>query len=98
MSVKLDSFEGHQGAVRGLIPVGNFESTFLSHGKDQTVRVWSIANQKLGVNGESKPITASFTYHLHKKSLNGVFYSTYLQKVVSCDGSIHVSWQIYYPC
>ena len=80
------------GTVRGVQLLNSSENSFLSYGKDHTVKIWNITNQrKGGASSPSKARSASFTYHLHKRSINGIFFSPYLQKIVSSDGNIHVS-------
>ena len=91
MSVRLENYDGHTGSVKGILPIDHFETSFLSYGKDHTVKIWSIANQRVDSSNSGRAVAPSFTYHLHKKGLNGIFYSSYLTKVVSCDGNIHVS-------
>ena len=102
MSTRLESYEGHSGSVKGIVLLDHLETAFLSHGRDHTVKIWSVANQRSEMSSAlSKGLNLpTFTYMMHKKSLNGIFYSSYLNKVVSSDGNIHVSPSTlhFFPC
>ena len=80
--IKLQSFTGHVGGVKSLHPLDN-ENSFLSGGRDKTVRLWSVRN--LG-EGDSQ-VAAQSVFSGHKKS---VFYVSFLPgpgHAVTCDGS-----------
>ncbi len=83
--IRLQSWSGHQGSVRSLAALDN-ENSFLSGGKDRTVRLWSLRNQ-----GEGDHVGSSqWVYTGHRKSVFSVGYLNPRGLAASCDGSIHV--------
>jgi len=83
--IKLQSFTGHTGSVRSLAVLDN-ENSFLSGGKDRTVRLWSIRN-----TGEGEAIVgAQSVYSGHKKSVFSVNFLAGPGQAVSCDGGVQL--------
>ena len=83
--IKLQTFAGHQGGVKSLSVLDN-ENSFLSGGKDRTVRLWSIRNSG---EGESS-VNAQSVFSGHKKSVFSVNYIETKGFVASCDGTLLV--------
>jgi len=84
--IKLQTFTGHQGGVKSLSVLDN-ENSFLSGGKDRTVRLWSIRN-----TGEGETcVNAQSVFSGHKKTVFSVHYLESQGKVASCDGTL-VMW------
>ena len=81
--IKLQTFTGHQGGVKSLSVLDN-ENSFLSGGKDRTVRLWSIRN--IG-EGESS-VNAQSVFSGHKKTVFSVHYLATQGLVASCDGTL----------
>ena len=67
--IKLQTFIGHQGGVKSLSVLDN-ENSFLSGGKDRTVRLWSIRNTG---EGETS-VNAQSVFCGHKKTVFSVHY------------------------
>jgi len=83
--IKLQSFAGHTGSVRSLAVLDN-ENSFLSGGKDRTVRLWSVRN-----TGEGEAIVgAQSVYSGHRKSVFSVSFLPGPGLAVSCDGSVQL--------
>ena len=87
--MRLQSWTGHQGSVKSLAVLDN-ENSFLSGGKDRTVRLWSLRNSGEGEFSGS----AQWVYSGHKKPVFSVGYLAQRGYAVSCDGSIHI-WDPY---
>ena len=83
--IRLQSWTGHQGSIKTLAVLDN-ENSFLSGGKDRTVRLWSLRN-----SGEEEFLgTAQWVYNGHRKPVFSVGYLAQKGIAVSCDGTIHV--------
>jgi WD repeat-containing protein 81 len=83
--IRLQTWSGHQGSVRSLAALDN-ENSFLSGGKDRTVRIWSLRN-----SGEGDHIGGpQWIYTGHRKSVFSVGYLSPRGLAASCDGVIHV--------
>ena len=83
--IRLQSWTGHQGTVKSLAVLDN-ENSFLSGGKDKTVRLWSLRNSGEGdFTGSAQSV-----YSNHKKPVFSVDYLAQRGYAVSCDGSIHI--------
>ena len=80
--IKLQTFTGHQGGVKSLSVLDN-ENSFLSGGKDRTVRLWSIRNTG---EGETS-VNAQSVFSGHKKTVFSVHYLETQGLVASCDGT-----------
>ena len=81
--IKLQTFTGHLGSVRSLAVLDN-ENSFLSGGKDKTVRLWSVRN----VGEGDLAVGSQSVFSQHRKA---VFYVAHLPSsghCVSCDGSL----------
>ena len=81
--IKLQSFTGHVGSVRSIAVLDN-ENSFLSGGKDKTVRLWALRN----VGEGDLQVSSQSVFTQHRKS---VFYVTHLPSsghCVTCDGSL----------
>lgn len=87
--IRLQSWTGHQGSVKSLAVLDN-ENSFLSGGKDRSVRLWSLRNC-----GEGEySCNAQWIYTGHRKPVFSVGYMSQRGLAVSCDGLIHV-WDPY---
>ena len=87
--IRLQSWTGHQGSVKALAVLDN-ENSFLSGGKDRTVRLWSLRN-----SGEGDYVgSAQWVYNGHRKPVFSVGYLAQRGLAVSCDGAIHI-WDPY---
>merc|ERR550519_1033006 len=83
--IKLQSFAGHTGSVRSMAVLDN-ENSFLSGGKDRTVRLWSIRN-----TGEGEAtVGAQSVYSGHRKSVFSVGFLAGPGLAVGCDGSVQL--------
>jgi len=83
--IKLQSFVGHTGGVRSLAVLDN-ENSFVSGGKDRTVRLWSLRN-----TGEGEAmVAAQSVYAAHKKSVFSVSFLESKGLAASCDGTVHL--------
>ena len=90
--IRLQTWSGHQGSVKSISVLDN-ENSFISGGKDRTVRLWSLRS-----SGEGEfSGTAQWIYSGHKKSVFSVGYLSQKGYAVSCDGSIHI-WDPYVGC
>ena len=81
--IKLQTFTGHLGSVRSLAVLDN-ENSFLSGGKDKTVRLWSVRN----VGEGDLQVGSQSVFSQHRKP---VFYVAHLPSsghCLSCDGSL----------
>ena len=83
--IRLQSWTGHQGSVKTLAVLDN-ENSFLSGGRDRTVRLWSVRNTGEGDSQGS----AQWVYNGHRKSVFSVGYMAQKGLAVSCDGSVHL--------
>merc|ERR1719318_232708 len=83
--IKLQSFTGHTGSVRSLAVLDN-ENSFLSGGKDRTVRLWSIRN----VGEGEAMVGAQSVYSGHRKSVFSVSFLPGPGLAVSCDGGVQL--------
>ncbi|XP_067941415.1 WD repeat-containing protein 81-like [Watersipora subatra] len=83
--IALQSFIGHVGAVKSLHALEN-ENSFISGGKDKTVRLWSLRNTGAG----DTRCTSQFTYVEHKRPVFSAAYLDSVKLIASCDGAIHV--------
>eukprot|EP00092_Neocalanus_flemingeri_P037978 GFUD01041344.1.p1 GENE.GFUD01041344.1~~GFUD01041344.1.p1 ORF type:complete len:1145 (+),score=428.61 GFUD01041344.1:479-3436(+) len=83
--IKLQTFTGHTGSVRTLAVLDN-ENSFLSGGKDRTVRLWSIRN----VGEGEAMVGAQSVYTGHRKSVFSVSFLAGPGLAVSCDGGVQL--------
>ena len=87
--IRLQTWTGHQSSVKSLAVLDN-ENSFLSGGKDRTVRLWSLRNTGEGEFTGS----AQWVYNGHRKPVFSVGYLAQRGLAVSCDGAIHI-WDPY---
>ncbi|XP_012263057.1 WD repeat-containing protein 81 [Athalia rosae] len=82
--IKLQTFTGHTNSVRCLHVLDN-ENSFMSGGRDKSVKLWSLRSQ-----GDGSAISqCQYTYTGHKKSILALTFLESLRYAVTCDGSIH---------
>ncbi|KAL6261947.1 hypothetical protein P5V15_007032 [Pogonomyrmex californicus] len=82
--IKLQTFNGHTNSVRCLYVLDN-ENSFMSGGRDKTVKLWSLRSQ-----GDGNTISScQYTYTGHKKSILSLTFLESLRYAVTCDGVIH---------
>ncbi|CAL7948675.1 unnamed protein product [Xylocopa violacea] len=82
--IKLQTFSGHTNSIRCLYVLDN-ENSFISGGRDKTVKLWSLRSQ-----GDGNTISScQYTYTGHKKSILALTFLESLRYVVTCDGTIH---------
>ncbi|XP_050471214.1 WD repeat-containing protein 81 isoform X1 [Bombus huntii] len=82
--IKLQTFSGHTNSIRCLYVLDN-ENSFMSGGRDKTVKLWSLRSQ-----GDGNTVTScQYTYTGHKKSILALTFLESLRYVVTCDGTIH---------
>ncbi|XP_036144900.1 WD repeat-containing protein 81 isoform X2 [Monomorium pharaonis] len=82
--IKLQTFNGHTNSVRCLYVLNN-ENSFMSGGRDKTVKLWSLRSQGDGTTVSS----CQYTYTGHKKSILSLTFLESLRYAVTCDGAIH---------
>lgn len=83
--IKLQTFQGHSAGVKSMFVLDN-ENSFLSGGRDKTVKVWSLRSQGDGTSS----INPSWSYNMHKKSIFSVHFLDNINLAVSCDTTIHI--------
>ncbi|CAK9833039.1 WD repeat-containing protein 81 [Anthophora retusa] len=82
--IKLQTFSGHTNSIRCLYVLDN-ENSFMSGGRDKTVKLWSLRSQ-----GDGNTVSScQYTYTGHKKSILALTFLESLRYVVTCDGTIH---------
>ncbi|XP_046142693.1 WD repeat-containing protein 81 isoform X2 [Osmia bicornis bicornis] len=82
--IKLQTFSGHTNSVKCLSVLDN-ENSFMSGGRDKTVKLWSLRSQ-----GDGNTVSScQYTYTGHKKSILALTFLESLRYVVTCDGTIH---------
>ncbi|KAG7210223.1 hypothetical protein KM043_011773 [Ampulex compressa] len=82
--IKLQSFSGHTNSIRCLYTLDN-ENSFMSGGRDKTVKLWSLRSQ-----GDGNTVSScQYTYTGHKKSILALTFLESLRYAVTCDGVIH---------
>ncbi|ODM88202.1 WD repeat-containing protein 81 [Orchesella cincta] len=83
--IKLQTFVGHTAAVRCIHSLDN-ENSFLTAGKDKTVKLFSLRNQ----GDESMVMNCQWTYSNHKKAVLSVLFHEPLHIAASTDGIVHI--------
>ncbi|CAG0892872.1 unnamed protein product [Darwinula stevensoni] len=83
--IPLQGFLGHTANTRSIVVLDN-ENSFISGGKDRTVRLWSLRNQGDG----SCQMACRWVYGHHKKSIVSLAYLDGPRLIASCDSSVHV--------
>ncbi|KAM0737071.1 WD repeat-containing protein 81 [Formica fusca] len=82
--IKLQTFSGHTNSIRCLYVLDN-ENSFMSGGRDKTVKLWSLRSQ-----GDGSTVSpCQYTYTGHKKSILSLTFLESLRYAVTCDGAIH---------
>ncbi|XP_041978689.1 WD repeat-containing protein 81 [Aricia agestis] len=83
--IRLQTFIGHTHSVRSIHALDN-EHSFMSGGKDKTVRLWSLRNQ-----GDGNAVTqCNWTYTGHKKGVLSLSFIESLRLAVSTDSVVHI--------
>jgi len=83
--IRLQSFSGHSGSVKSLAVLDN-ENSFLSSGRDKSVRLWSLRNMGDGTSVGA----AQSVYSGHRKSVFSVSYLATSGLAASCDGVVQL--------
>ncbi|XP_017887166.1 WD repeat-containing protein 81 [Ceratina calcarata] len=82
--IKLQTFSGHTNSIRCMYVLDN-ENSFMSGGRDKTVKLWSLRSQ-----GDGNTVSScQYTYTGHKKSILALTFLESMRYVVTCDGTIH---------
>jgi WD repeat-containing protein 81 len=90
--ISLQKFTGHTGSVRALCVLDN-ENSFISAGKDRTVRLWSLRNCSDG----SASVSCQWTFSHHKKPVLAIGFVESVRLMASTDGSLSI-WDPFTPC
>ncbi|XP_055344163.1 LOW QUALITY PROTEIN: WD repeat-containing protein 81-like [Paramacrobiotus metropolitanus] len=84
--IPLQTFAAHAGSVKSLY-VFDSEVSFMSGGKDKTVRLWSIRNTG---DGNYSSTAAEGMYVDHKKPVTELKFMARERLAASCDGAVHL--------
>ena len=101
--IRLQSFSGHSGSVKSLAVLDN-ENSFLSSGRDKTVRLWSLRyflntfsifstslSHVIRNMGDGTAVgAAQSVYSGHRKSVFSVSYLATSGLAASCDGVVQL--------